>query len=208
MPAGGVRTGASTSGDGNSLKLTASSASRYQNVNAATYDPESAIQRVWTEGYFEASIKWTGGQGAWPAFWLFSQAQALAETSARLLCAEIDIFEGQGSQPTYVNNALHSNSGSGFGVPDVQAPDSHWKDAGQGALSGAFNTYAALWTPTEVTWYLNSIQTNTCPPFEQTDQAMFLILTMSTGGWYGSTDRTTPAELTTEVDWVRVWQPV
>jgi hypothetical protein len=35
---------------------------------------------------------------------------------------------------------------------------------------------------------------------------MYIILQMWTGGWTSGTNATTPDELRTEVDWVRVWQ--
>ena len=41
--------------------------------------------------------------------------------------------------------------------------------------------------------------------FDSTDQKMFLLLSMYTGG-ESQPDETTPDELHTEVDWVRVWQ--
>jgi hypothetical protein len=46
------------------------------------------------------------------------------------------------------------------------------------------------------------------PVYDSTNQQMFLLLQMWTGGWTSGTDSTTPDELHTEVDWVRAWAEV
>jgi beta-glucanase (GH16 family) len=73
-------------------------------------------------------------------------------------------------------------------------------------LTAGFHTYSALWQSTSVTWYLDGRTLMRAPVYDTTDNAMFLILNMWTGGWTTETDASTPAELHTEVDWVRVWQ--
>jgi hypothetical protein len=57
-----------------------------------------------------------------------------------------------------------------------------------------------------VTWYLDGRRLMRAPVYDTTDNAMFLIVDMWTGGWTKEPDASTPAELHTEVDWVRVWQ--
>ena len=64
-------------------------------------------------GYFEARMKWSGGRGAWPGFWLLSYRHAtnpswpsvnpicsqLGEPVSHCYAGELDVFEGQGSEP-------------------------------------------------------------------------------------------------------------
>jgi len=70
--------------------------------------------RTFMHGHFEARMKWTGGPGAWPAFWLLSYRHATnpawpsinpfcaASGLPAALCAsaELGVFEGQGSEPS------------------------------------------------------------------------------------------------------------
>jgi beta-glucanase (GH16 family) len=165
----------------------------------------STNTRSFKQGYFEARMKWNGGKGSWPAFWLFSTHWRSTGTCPPLI-SELDVLEGQGTYPTFVNNALHRNTSGACGVVDGHVPATNFKDAGIGDLTQDFHTYAALWTATTITWYLDGVQTNTAPVFDSTDQDMFLILSQWEGGWSGAADSSTPDPLINEVDWVRVWQ--
>ena len=86
--------------------------------------------------------------------WLFSNAHALSQTSASLLCSELDVFEGQGKKPRGHNGALHRNTSSSFGTADVYNTNNWTDDVGTDLTSG-FHTYGALWTATTVTWYVD-----------------------------------------------------
>ena len=44
------------------------------------------------------------------------------------------------------------------------------------------------------------------PVYDTTNQPMFLLLQMWTGGWTYDTDSTTPTTIETQVDQVQVWQ--
>ena len=61
------------------------------------------------------------------------------------------------------------------------------------------------WTPQRVTWFLDQRRMMSWPVFETTNTHMFLILSMYTGG-ESQPDASSPDELHTKVDWVRVWQ--
>jgi hypothetical protein len=168
-------------------------------------------KKTWTQGYFETRMKWTSSQGAWPAFWLFSQAQQNGTTSASLQTSEIDILEGDGTVSTGYNTALHKNTGDGFGIADQVCPSNNWhQDLGYGNITTDYHIYSLLWTTTTVTWYFDGHQIATCPVWaNSTNQPMFLLLSMWPGG--AISGRTTPsasgpAELTSLFDWVHVWQ--
>ena len=163
------------------------------------------------QGYFEARMRWTKGPGSWPAFWLLSYAHATNPNWPQPACpipdclaAELDVMEGQGSTPFDFYGTIHRNSASFYGVPDQQN-DNNWHPQSFDLTAG-FHTYAAKWTATEVSWYLDGQFTHSAPVWESFNQSMFLILYMWTGGWTSDTTTATPDELKTEVDWVRVWQ--
>src|SRR4029079_17188601 len=92
------------------LHLVSSRANNYPDNTLTTQTSGLTFQ----QGYFEARMKWTGGHGAWPAFWLYSYRHATnpAWPSVNPYCsqnglpttlcyaAELDVFEGQGSEPT------------------------------------------------------------------------------------------------------------
>jgi len=169
-------------------------------------------------GYFEARLKWTAAPGAWPGFWLMSYRHATnpswpsvspycaSHQLAAALCwaAELDVFEGQGSEADGFYGTLHRNSCNCYGAPDSQNSRNVArvrKDLGRG-----WHTYAALWTPGQITWYLDSRRLFSTRPYESTNQPMFLLLQMWTGGWTAEPGATTPDVLETQVDYVRVWQ--
>ncbi len=170
------------------------------------------------QGYFEARMKWTKGNGAWPAFWLSSYRHAtnpdwpssnpycLVNSLPAALCwnSELDVFEGQGSEPNVFYGTLHRNTNGLYGVPDSTNVDA-WQPVGVDLTAG-FHTYGALWTATEVRWYLDGVELLRTPAFESTDQPMFLILDMWIGGWTSVPDASTPDELKTQIDYVTVWQ--
>jgi beta-glucanase (GH16 family) len=173
--------------------------------------------RVFKRGYFEARMKWTKGKGAWPAFWLSSYRNATNQALPSInpycenhglavaLClnSELDVFEGQGLQPHVFYGALHRNTNGSWGVPD-RTNDPAWKTV-RGNLANRFHTYGALWTASEVRWYLDGHQVLRAPTFASTDQPMFLLFDMWIG-WADTPDASTPDSLRTKVDWVRVWR--
>jgi beta-glucanase (GH16 family) len=169
-------------------------------------------------GYFEARLRWMKGNGAWPGFWLMSyrhatnpawpavnpycRRQGLAV--ARCWSSELDVFEGQGNDPRGFYGTLHRNSCSCYGVSDAQNGENYRRFTQD--LAGGWHTYSALWTRSRITWYVDRQPVLSAPVFDSTNQPMFLLLQMWTGGWSGSPDGSTPDFLATQVDYVRVWQ--
>jgi beta-glucanase (GH16 family) len=74
-------------------------------------------------------------------------------------------------------------------------------------LSG-WHVYAARWTSTNVTWYLDGRSIMSASVYDSTDQRMHLLFYNWSTPWEpgNGTSAATPTELHTEVDWVRVWQ--
>jgi hypothetical protein len=177
------------------LHLVSRRVSHYPNVSVTTLH-----RKHFRRGYFEARMRWTKGNGSWPAFWLFSVARASGDVPS----PEIDVFEGQGSEPRVFYGTVHRNSSDCCGMPNRQNGN-NWQPQ-RVDLTAQFHTYSALWQATSVTWYLDGRRLMRAPVYDTTDNAMFLIVDMWTGGWTKEPDASTPAELHTEVDWVRVWQ--
>jgi beta-glucanase (GH16 family) len=174
--------------------------------------------RTWTQGYFEARMRWTGGAGAWPGFWLFSYRHATnpswpslnpycsqnALPSALCYSAELDVFEGQGTEPQSFYGTIHRNSSNDYGVSDRQNSN-NWQPGGVDLTSG-FHTYGMLWTASTISWYLDGRLLMSAPNYDSTNQPMFLLLQMWVGGWTADPGPTTPDVLDTQVDYVSVWQ--
>jgi len=174
--------------------------------------------RAFTQGYFEARVKWTAARGAWPGFWLFSNRHATNSAwpsvnpycsshglpSALCWSAELDVFEGQGSEPHGFYGTLHRNSCNCYGVNDAQNSNNYQPVAPD--LGSDFHTYSALWTSSQITWYLDGQRLFSDPVYDSTNQPMYLLLQMWTGGWSSDPDASTPNVLETQVDYVSVWQ--
>jgi hypothetical protein len=158
--------------------------------------------KSFTYGYFEARMKWTHGAGAWPAFWLISTGWAKTGSCATP-AGELDVFEGQGTEPTVFYGTVHKESADACGG-DAQN-DNNYQPVRPDLTSG-FHTYAALWTAAKVSWYLDGRLVASAEPYSTDNQPMFLLLQMWTGGWTSDPTAATPTDLHTEVDWVRVWQ--
>jgi Glycosyl hydrolases family 16/Bacterial TSP3 repeat len=159
--------------------------------------------KTFQHGYFEARMKWTKGNGAWPAFWLYSYQHAIDEDQCKTQAGEIDVMEGQGSEPNVLYGTVHSNT-NGCAPGDAQNGN-NWQPV-DADLTTAFHTYAALWTPTTITWYLDDKLIMSAPTYATNNQRMFLLLSMWSGGWTTDPDATTPDVIETQVDWVSVWQ--
>jgi beta-glucanase (GH16 family) len=174
--------------------------------------------RTFQYGYFESRMKWSGGRGAWPGFWLYSYRHATnpawpsvnpicsrrGESVSHCYAGELDVFEGQGSEPQAFYGTIHRNSCGCYGIGSQQNGN-NWQPAGVD-LTADFHTYGMLWTPTQVSWYLDGRLMMSAAPFDSLHQPMFLLLQMWTGGWTHDPDSTTPTTIETQVDWVRVWQ--
>ncbi len=197
------------------LNLVSRRSQGYPDITVTTEG--GSTPRTFTRGYFEARMKWTKGKGAWPAFWLLSYRHATnpAWPSINPYCAdndlaaalcwtsELDVFEGQGDQPHVFYGTLHRNTDGLYGVSDSTNNPS-WKTVGADLTNG-FHTYGALWTATEVRWYLDGVEVLRTPTYASTDQPMFLLFDMWIG-WSDDPDASTPDELKTQVDYVTVWQ--
>ena len=96
------------------LHLVSRRARGYPNISVTTLKSQS-----FRRGYFEARMRWTRGNGAWPAFWLFATKHARG-IDCPPLTSELDVFEGQGSEPHVYYGTVHRNTNGLCGIPDSQ----------------------------------------------------------------------------------------
>jgi chitodextrinase len=190
------------------LHLVSRRSQGYPDISVTTLDPgDMKPNRTFRYGYFESRFRWPKGAGEWSAFWLLSSRHAMGEHCPPngVLSGEIDVFEGLGHKPDVFNGAIHRNSGGLCGVSNLMNSN-NWQPQGFD-LTADFHVYSALWTPTEVRWYLDGRETHRTSTFDSTNQDMFIIFDQWDCSWDGRCpDSTTPDEMHTEVDWVRVWQ--
>ena len=172
----------------NVLHLKYTTATATKPVLIGTRKSNGNYQGSWTYGYFEASIAIPAGIGTYPQFWLASTPQIWGSTCSTttqwtngspLLNPEIDVLEGGWEQNGWgksgiqqYNTSVHSNTSGGCGSPDQL--QTHFNSSGQ--LDGAFHTYAVLWTPSTVTFYLDGVQTASFPTPASANSPLYLIL--------------------------------
>jgi hypothetical protein len=195
------------------LHLLRRRADSFANTNVSTEPCGQANAKSFIQGYFEARMRWPGVQGAAAAFWMLSTVHATnpnwpqpACPNPNCLSAELDVFEGYGHYPKVFTGTLHRNTRGFYGVPD-SFNSNNWQPQ-PFRLADSWHTYAALWTATEVRWYVDGQLTHSWPVWDSTNQRMHLILSHGNTPWMpeNAVNSSTPDVLDFEVDWVRVWQ--
>jgi hypothetical protein len=154
-------------------------------------------------GYFEARMKWSAGHGSWPAFWLYSYKHATDASQCTTQAGEVDVMEGQGSEPNVFYGTVHSNTNGCS--PSDQQNGNNWQSQSTDLTQG-FHTYAVKWAPGTVTWYLDGVQTHTASTYATDDQPMYVLLQEWTGGWTFGADATSPDVMENQIDYVDIWQ--
>jgi beta-glucanase (GH16 family) len=147
-------------------------------------------------GYYEANIKTSSTQGAWPAFWMLQND---------LLPPEIDIMQA----PVYTSDNLPVTS---YNVALLYGSDwqhVHGKRLDDNPdLSAGFHTYGVDWEAGYMKFYFDGNQ-----KFTTTDttniaqcQQMYMIIDLAVVGWPGDPPAGATWPITYQVDWVRAWE--
>jgi beta-glucanase (GH16 family) len=140
-------------------------------------------------GYFEVRMRFTGGRGVWPAFWLLREDSRWPP--------EIDIVEALGHDPHTIYASVHSNF----------APKHTTRRIAMAGDPAEFHRYGALWLPDRIEFYLDGRLSETIPATPDMDRPMYLLLNLAIGGnWPGDPDASTPFPARMDIDWVRVWR--
>lgn len=161
-------------------------------------------------GRIEARIKFPGGKGTWPAFWM------LGSTGNWPNCGEIDIIEHIGSQPTRASFALHTAKKNG--MKGNNWAKTHFFDY---SLADDFHIYGIEWAQEEkdgkdvIRFSVDGVQyaevweevidDNDTWPFNKPE---YIIFNLAIGGNMGGSidDAIFDTKRIMFVDWVRVYQ--
>jgi serralysin len=123
-----------------------------------------------TYGYFEMRAKMPDhADGAWPAFWLVPADGSWPP--------ELDVMEGRGSDASQVYVTAHS-----------QASGDHTAQGSNAAVtptSDGFHTYGVLWTPTDLTWYVDGSEVFHSHTPADMNKPMYMIVDLAVGGMGG-----------------------
>lgn len=183
---------------------------QYENNNYTSARIMSKNKKTFTYGKMAARIKFPGGKGTWPAFWMMGNSGGWPN------CGEIDIIEHIGSQDTRASFALHTVMKNG--TRGNNWAKTHFFDY---PLSADFHTYGIEWAQEEkdgkdvIRFYVDDVQyaevweeqidNNDYWPF---NKPFFFIFNLAIGGNMGGTvdDAIFNQQRIMYVDWVRVWQ--
>lgn len=97
----------------------------------------------YTYGIFEASIRFSGGSGAWPAFWMVGSGHPFSKT-------EIDIVDGYFTNERVWKSALIDwDSGNSYLVENKRTDED---------LVRNFHLYSVVWTPQKLSYFLDGVE--------------------------------------------------
>jgi beta-glucanase (GH16 family) len=144
-------------------------------------------------GYFEARIRYSAGNGLWPAFWM-NPADGSWPPEIDILEAYPNLTAWPG--PTRIYSTLHYSSANL--THDVI------HDAGID-LTGSWHTYGLDWRPGSLTFYLDGNITGQITQ-DVPSNPHYLILDLAVGNWSALPDLTTPNASTMQIDYVRVYR--
>jgi Glycosyl hydrolases family 16 len=199
----------------------------YENVTVSSEPCGQANPKSFKYGYMEARMRFDTVRGNGPAFWLLSSRHQENSTrgnwpaihdhcagdrpDAPCLGSELDVFEGFGRifyggtrTDDVFSGALHRNTSGFYGQPDSVRGVIH----GTGRNLSRWHVYAARWTDSRVSWYLDGRRQGSVKTFDSTDQRMYLLLYNWNTVWEDENmpDANTPDRLNVSVGWVRVWR--
>lgn len=212
------------------LHLVRRRSDRYPNVTVSTEPCGQTDPQSFKYGYMEARMRYDTVRGNGPAFWLLSTRHATNPDFenpepydpnpycqqnglpvAECLASELDVFEGFGNiqyggnrTDDFFSGTLHRNSSGLYGEPN----QSHFVQRGTGLDLSLWHVYAALWTDSSVSYYIDGQLQGSVNTFGSTRQPMHLLLYNWNTDWEDENmpNAATPDRLDVSVDWVRVWQ--
>jgi beta-glucanase (GH16 family) len=141
-------------------------------------------------GYFEMRARLPYGHGLWPAFWLLPTDGAWPQ--------EIDVVEAIGDEGKSV---VHVTEHHG-------EPGEHEKMSFPVFVKNYtdYNTYAVLWRPDAIFWYINGRQVAETPTPPELHRPMYMLVNLGVGGdWPGDPDASTSFPAKMQIDWIRAY---
>jgi len=153
-------------------------------------------------GRMEARLKLPLGTGVWPAFWMLGSN---IDKVGWPMCGEIDIMEYVGREPGTLFTTLHTK--------DSHGNSKNTRKAAVAGIDEGFHTYAAEWTESEISFYVDGHHFYTFEPENSSeevwpfDQPFYFLLNLAIGGNFGGKevdDSIFPVEYV--IDYIRVYQ--
>jgi beta-glucanase (GH16 family) len=136
-------------------------------------------------------MKFDGGQGVWPAFWLLP--------TDRNWPPEIDIMECLGQRPEEVLLTTHWQDSNG----QRQQDSSVIKGT---EFTNSWHTYAVNWQPQRIDWYVDGVLKKTVTGRAVPSKPMEIIINLAIGGKLpGNADSSTKFPRTAQIDYVKVY---
>jgi virginiamycin B lyase len=165
---------------------------------------EASHCNTYRYGYFEAKMKWDVASGAWPAFWMITEQGVWGEPHV----GELDIFEGNGNDPTHFYGTINEWNGPNDLVT-TNSPSSNRFPLPAGKDLSGWHTYGVLWVKGKVTWFFDDVEMGTAVTpaiFDQQD--FFLVLGSQEGNsWQmGNLTGVSSEALNLNVEWVHIYQ--
>jgi len=163
---------------------------------------EGLNKKSFQYGRMEAKMRLPISKGYWPAFWM------LGTIGGWPSCGEIDIFEGKGRLPYWIQGAFHCNLGLNLARKEYTFPQQ------SGNVHDSFHIYAIEWSQDSIRWYADKENFLTLlrsqHPGIPIDRPYYYIINVAIGGVFdGPSDNTTIFPESLIVDYVRVykWDP-
>ena len=164
-------------------------------------------------GYIESAAKFPDNRGAWPSFWLNSGVQYYDGSFSKLNWPpEIDIFEMVNNDregPMTVTSFLHGTKAKGKRTFSLLDEWGNYRP-GYSFADNKWHIFACLWTPTEVTTFVDGIKIVSHKYkwlYNDGTEAVpaHILLDMAVGGnWPGNPTTKDPMKL--QFDYIRVYQ--
>ncbi|MBX2884331.1 MAG: family 16 glycosylhydrolase [Granulosicoccus sp.] len=147
-----------------------------------------------TYGYAEARLRAPSGNGFFAAFWLLNARYIDLEP-------EIDITELLGENPYVVHHTYHHRDAD-YNLVSTPTFDTYVDD-----FSRDFHTYAVRWSPGEIVWYVDGVETQRYTEGAIAAQPMYVLFNLAIDGdWPQSPDGNTVFPSALEIDYVRVYR--
>ena len=141
-----------------------------------------------TYGYFEVRMKAPRGTGLWPAFWMLRPSQ---------WPPEIDIMEGEGSNPGRISMTTHWKE-NGVGAHEF----SYCFANIQGGDDTEFHSYGVLWTASRIVNYIDRVPVNQMLTPAGLDQPMYMLVNLAVDK---TVTDSTPMPSSYDIDWVAAY---
>lgn len=177
-------------------------------------DTESKFTPVY--GRFEIRARLPGGQGLWPAHWLYPQERdwlmekamedAVAAGKERLIpeerpwYTEIDIMEFLGHEPGVLYGTMHYCDFDGA----RRSSSGTWRSTVD--YTKDFHIYALEWEPDSIRWFIDGNRIHATAKGIPHKPHYIILNTAIGGSWPGSPDSTTVFPQYHDIDYVRVYQ--